>query len=87
MPKQAQAVRDLAAELYERIAPALGCHSPCRELALIALGICAARGIAAELHYEPRHDEGGIISPHYLVRLSDGCRIDCWQRQVRLHDR
>jgi hypothetical protein len=69
------AAHKLAAELYERVAPQLGCHVLCREFALLTLGVAAGMGIEAELRCD---------ATHFSVRFSDGSRSENYWQNIRL---
>jgi hypothetical protein len=65
----------LAAELYERVGPMLGCHVLCREFALLTLGVAAGMGVQAELRCD---------ATHFYVRFRDGSRSENWFTNIRL---
>jgi hypothetical protein len=78
-------VRNITAEVYATIAPELGVHSLCREVACIGAGVAAALGIEATLVFDPDYVERGDRSPHFWLQLADGSKVDAWQsRDVRL---
>jgi hypothetical protein len=79
-----EAVRALAEEVYNAAGPLLGCHSPCRELGCIALGIAAAWGLDAELRYDASYTERGHTDQHFWIEFADGARLDRWSGLVRL---
>ncbi len=65
----AHEIATVAELVYSEVAPKLGCHSLCREVSLIVLGICAAIDESAELVYEYNCREAGG-GPRYRVNLS-----------------